>query len=75
MEGLVKTCGACDQAALGRIEGKLDMVIEAQKSQGLRLESLDGRLRFLENRSAIVGAAGALVVTLALELTRWTLRK
>ena len=66
---------ACDPAALGRIEGKLDMVIEAQKAFESRQEALDARVRTVENRSAIAGAAGALLVTLALEAAHWALRK
>jgi hypothetical protein len=47
---------------LGEIKGKLDMVISNQKAHGEKLDSVDGRLRKVEARSAMLGAgAGAMV--------------
>ena len=68
-------CVVCSQGQmLGRIEGKLDGVLEAQKAHGAKMDSMDGRLRSVENRSAIAGAAAALMVTLGLDLVRWKLK-
>lgn len=47
---------------LGRIEGKLEMVINGQKDIKGTVTSMDTRLRRVETKSAILGAgAGALV--------------
>lgn len=60
---------------LGEIKGKLDMILEGQKTLAGRQESMDTRLRQVENRSAIMGAAGAILVTVGLELGRFILKK
>ncbi|MGH1509500.1 hypothetical protein [Ralstonia solanacearum] len=47
--------------ALGRIEGKLDMMLENQKRQDNKLQEMDTRLRNVEVKAATTGAlAGAL---------------
>ncbi|SOZ12070.1 hypothetical protein [Cupriavidus taiwanensis] len=47
--------------ALGRIEGKLDVMLDNQKRQDKKLEEMDGRLRVVEVKAATSGAvAGAL---------------
>jgi len=47
--------------ALGRIEGKLDVMLDNQKRQDGKLEEMDGRLRAVEVKAATTGAvAGAL---------------
>lgn len=48
--------------SLGRIEGKLDMLISQQTDTNTRLDTMDGRLRNVEMRAATNGAvAGGLV--------------
>lgn len=47
---------------LGKIEGKLDMVIANQETQGEKIDVMDTRLRKVETKSTMLGAgAGALV--------------
>ncbi|MBL8499565.1 MAG: hypothetical protein JNL77_03110 [Nitrosomonas sp.] len=47
---------------LGKIEGKLDMVIANQETQGTKIDGMDTRLRKVETKSTLLGAgAGALV--------------
>lgn len=60
---------------LGRIEGKQDMALDQLKTLQTRLDAQDERLRKVENRSAVMGAIGALIVTLGIEAARFTLRK
>ncbi|KMN76422.1 MULTISPECIES: hypothetical protein [Chromobacterium] len=54
--------------ALGRIEGKLDMIVAHLAKQDKKLEELDGRLRDVEVQAArsgaMSGALSALAVTL-----------
>ncbi|KIO49609.1 hypothetical protein SQ11_05670 [Nitrosospira sp. NpAV] len=56
---------------LGKIEGKLDMVIASQEQTNVRLEGIDGRVRGIEAKAAVNGAlTGGLVsigVALAIE--------
>ncbi|KUM02281.1 hypothetical protein KIF53_18060 [Chromobacterium subtsugae] len=60
--------------ALGRIEGKLDMIVAHLAKQDKKLEELDGRLRDVEVQAAksgaLSGALSALLVTLAGELLK-----
>ncbi len=53
---------------LGEISGKLDGVTEHLKRQDTRMETIDGRLRTVEQRAAVAGAisGGAMSVGLAL---------
>lgn len=53
---------------LGEISGKLDGVTEHLKRQDDRMETIDGRLRTVEQRAAVAGAisGGAMSVGLAL---------
>jgi hypothetical protein len=68
-------CQTCSQGkALGRLEGKMDAVLSLQEAHGAKIDALDTRLRSVENRSAIAGAAAALMVTLGLDLVRWKLK-
>lgn len=57
--------------SLGRIEGKLDMLIAQQGDTNARLDKMDGRLRNVEMKAATNGAlAGGLVsvgIALAIE--------
>ncbi|WP_028498388.1 hypothetical protein [Microvirgula aerodenitrificans] len=63
--------------ALGRIEGKLDMIVSSQAGQAERLDAMDGRLRHVEQQAARAGAiSGAIVAVgtaLATELVKRTL--
>lgn len=44
------------ERALGRIEGKLDMIVASQALQNKRLDNLDDRLRVVERQAAVTGA-------------------
>lgn len=50
--------------ALGRIEGKLDMVVASQVSQNERLDKMDGRLRHVEQQAAKAGAISGGIVAI-----------
>ncbi|WP_104565836.1 hypothetical protein [Ralstonia mannitolilytica] len=56
-----------DQAqTLGRIEGKLDIMLQNQRRQDEKLDEMDGRLRKVEVKAAQTGAiAGAVTSVLA----------
>lgn len=60
--------------ALGRIEGKLDMIAANQASQGDRLDAMDERLRHVEQQAARAGAiSGGIVAVgtaIAVELVK-----
>jgi hypothetical protein len=60
--------------ALGRIEGKLDMIVAHLAKQDKKLEELDGRLRDVEVQAAksgaLSGAISALLVALAGEMLK-----
>lgn len=53
---------------LGNIEGKLDMVISNQDKHEKKMDGMDGRLRGVESRSAIIGAGAASIVSIAVAL-------
>ncbi len=68
-------CMNCSQGkSLGRMEGLLESVLANQERDSKKFDALDTRLRKVENRSAIAGAAAALMVTLGLDLLRWKLK-
>ncbi|QOD81416.1 hypothetical protein [Chromobacterium haemolyticum] len=48
--------------ALGRIEGKLDMIVTSQQQQNERLDSMDERLRHVEQQAAKAGAISGGIV-------------
>jgi hypothetical protein len=48
--------------ALGRIEGKLDMIVTSQQQQNERLDSMDQRLRHVEQQAAKAGAISGGIV-------------
>lgn len=60
--------------ALGRIEGKLDMIVASQATQNERLDAMDGRLRHVEQQAARAGAiSGGIVAVgtaIAVELVK-----
>lgn len=73
--GQLEVCVTCSQGRiLGRIEGKLDAMAETQQAHGAKMDTLDGRLRSVENRSAIVGAAAAVLMTLGIDFAHWKLK-
>ena len=60
---------------LGKINGKLDLVIEQQKAQGTQLEKLDGRLRKVEKKAAVGGALMGALVSVGVELIADPIRR
>ncbi|TCP09256.1 hypothetical protein EV683_12926 [Crenobacter luteus] len=60
--------------ALGRIEGKLDMIVASQSSLNERMDSMDSRLRHVEQQAARAGAiSGGIVAVgtaIAVELVK-----
>ena len=58
--------------AIGRIEGKVDLVIEKQKEHTLRLNGIDGRLRKVETKATLYGAfAGCAASILGIKFRTW----
>lgn len=53
---------------LGEIKGKLDLVILNQGEANKKLDVMDGRLRRVETRSAITGAASGGLVSVGIAL-------
>jgi hypothetical protein len=53
---------------LGRIDGKLDQVIQSQKSQDLQLNEMDARLRNVEVSAAKAGAISGTIVSVGMAL-------
>lgn len=61
--------------ALGRLEGKVESLIQLQKSQSEALNDLDVRVRNLEqSRSALLGAAG-IIGALAGTVISWLFKE
>lgn len=54
--------------SLGRIEGKLDMVIRQQEDQGEKLDAHNARLGAIERKSAVNGALGGGVCAVGIAL-------
>lgn len=54
--------------AIGRLEGKMDMMLEEQKQTSDHVEALDGRLRSVEAKSAIYGTVGGSVMSAGISL-------
>ncbi|MDK3025566.1 hypothetical protein QO239_23510 [Cupriavidus taiwanensis] len=50
--------------ALGRIEGKLDVMLRNQVRQDEKLDELDGRLRAVEVKAATTGAIAGTLASL-----------
>ncbi|WP_375591730.1 hypothetical protein [Chitiniphilus eburneus] len=46
---------------LGRMEGKLDMILNTQREQSARLDAFDNRLRHVETQAAKSGALGGAI--------------
>lgn len=53
---------------LGNIEGKLDMVISGQNQTNKRLDGVDDRLRNVEAKAALNGAAAGAMVSVGVAL-------
>ena len=71
----VQVCVTCSQGRiLGRLEGKLDAIAVTQQLHGAKMETIDTRLRSVENRSAIVGAAAAVLMSLGIDFAHWKLK-
>ena len=60
---------------LGEIRGSLPLILKRLDDISAKQDGMDSRLRAVENRSAIAGAAGALLVTIGIELGRLMLKK
>ena len=54
--------------ALGRIEGKLDMLLELGKERDRKTDSLDTRLRTVEGKSAVYGTVGGTLAGVGVSL-------
>lgn len=54
--------------SLGRIEGKLDMLIAQQGDTNMRLDKMDGRLRNVEMKAATNGAVAGGLVSIGIAL-------
>ncbi|WP_215782028.1 hypothetical protein [Paludibacterium sp. B53371] len=54
--------------ALGRIEGKLDMIVASQSSLNERMDNMDSRLRHVEQQAAKVGAISGGIVAVGTAL-------
>lgn len=54
--------------ALGRIEGKLDMIAANQANQSERLDAMDARLRHVEQQAAKAGAISGGIVAVGTAL-------
>lgn len=57
-----------DQRALGRIEGKLDMLIDRQADTNARLDKVDERLRTVERKSAVIASTAGGLVSIGMAL-------
>lgn len=60
--------------SMGRVEGKLDMVLDVLEKDAERRDEMDKRLRTVERKSAIFGAVGgafaASVVSTIIAITK-----
>jgi len=70
-------CSGCalDSQLLGEVKGKLDMIHEAQKAQGTKLDAIEVRMRKTENRTAALGGAAGLCMALCTEFIKTILRR
>ncbi len=59
---------------LGEIKGKLDLVISGQERQDEKMGSIDDRLRRVETKAALNGAAAGGVVGLGIALAQAKLK-
>lgn len=71
--------GGCNELLLGRIDGKVDALLDNQKAHGAQLLALDTRLRRVETRSAVIsaglGAAAGVVMALCTEFVKGILTR
>ena len=68
------SCPGCNEQLLGEIKGTLDMVRETQATHGQKLDTMDGRLRAVENKGAIAGAVSGLLMAVGVNLAGWFLK-
>ncbi len=54
---------------LGEIKGKLDLVIENQKTQGTMIQGIDRRLQRVEKKAAVDGALTGALASIGISLT------
>ncbi len=54
---------------LGEIKGKLDLVIENQKTQGEMIGGIDRRLQKVEKKAAVDGALTGALASIGVSLT------
>ncbi|OQX12822.1 MAG: hypothetical protein BWK73_13995 [Thiothrix lacustris] len=60
--------------ALGRIEGKMDLLLDKEKEQDKKLEGIDARLRTVETKSAVYGTVGGTLAGVGVSLIVGTLK-
>lgn len=53
---------------LGEIKGKLDLVIDGNERTNDRLDSIDGRLRYVERKAALNGALSGGIVSIGMAI-------
>lgn len=68
------SCPGCNEQLLGEIKGTLDMVRQTQQTHGTKLDNMDARLRHVENKGAIAGAVGGLLMAVGVNLAGWFLK-
>ena len=56
--------------AIGKLEGKMDLVIDAQDMQGKKLDGIDGRLQTVEKKAAVNGAVAGGVLSVGVLILR-----
>ena len=54
--------------AIGKLEGKVDILLEQQKSVSSKLDDQDARLRGVETKGAVYGTIGGGVVSIGISL-------
>ncbi len=68
------SCPGCNEQLLGEIKGTLDMVRETQKTHGTKLDSMDGRLRSVENKATLAGGLSGLLMAVGVNLAGWWIK-
>ena len=65
---------SCDPQLLGEIKGKQDMILDQIKSQSETIRGVDARLRTQENRGAVFGTLGGMIMAIVVQLASLRLR-
>lgn len=69
--GQMQVCFTCSQGQLlGEMNGTLKAIAATQQEHTAKMNSMDGRLRTVEQRSVLAASISALVVSLGLDLLR-----